>query len=234
MGRPYFGDNEGLDQVGNVPNIRKLAGCYDLVQNLRKIISLNNLNGLRLPPGFTLEDLELPGPRFDSTLASPSPLLPMDPASSVNSGVTIGFRTDSGVGDSLESNQLGIPFPTHNAGFHFDSFGDDVSSELAILDEEDEDDLDEAVIDHDDDDAKDEIGDSARPLPSKREFRKYARKKRLGVQFLSTLNAQQIATMSPTLKSSMDNFMYHVERHVAVSRIYIFMKFSSQFKRFSL
>ncbi len=53
------------------------------------------------------------------------------------------------------------------------------------------------------------------PLPQNVEqLKRYERKKVLGAQFLAGLSVQQIAAISPQLKSSMDNFINQLEAHV--------------------
>ena len=192
LGRPNFGENDGLDQVGKVPDLRKLAGCYRLVQNLRKIISLNGINGLKLPPGFSIDSLDADLGDYDEPRLPPP--LP-EGFHSANSALA-GLRTDSGVGESIPGSVL-------TTGFHpFDSIGDDASSELAILNEDDE--------------LLDEV-DIARPLPARTEFKRYENKKRLGLQFLTNVTPQQMATMAPSLRSSMDNFINQLELHMGVN-----------------
>lgn len=190
LGRPYFGDNDGLDQVGKVPDLRKLAGCARLAQNLRKILSLNGLSGLKLPPGFSFDTLDADLGYDDDQ----EPRLPLP--YSANSALG-GLRTDSGVGDSIPGSTSAF------TGFHhpLDSLADDASSELANLNVEDEDE------------------DMIRPLPARADFKRYEKKKNLGLQFLSNVTPQQMATMAPSLRSSMDNFITQLELHMGVRLI---------------
>ena len=198
LGQPNFGANEGLDQVHSVPNIRKLAGCYDIAVKLNKIVANlpNGLNGLRVP-GLNLDNLEVP--QYPPAIGSGTS--GFDTSSSVTSGATVGVRTDSGVGDSVEGTASSgsaplIPPQPQSQGFL--PGDDDFSAELAALEEVDEDDE-----------------DTVKPLPDRSEFKeykKYERKQRTALSFLTSVTPQQLAALSPTLKSSMDNFINQVEQ----------------------
>ena len=53
--------------------------------------------------------------------------------------------------------------------------------------------------------------DELQALPEVAELRKYERKKKMGLNFLSSMNVQQLAAMNPSLKSSMDQFLSQLE-----------------------
>lgn len=214
LGRPYFGDNDSSwDQLGQVPNLRKLAGCFEIAQRLNQI---QGKNGLRLPPEvMTWDDNEpirlLPNPGEEEavhplpTTASannhkdyPPPPSSLQPPSG-SSVVSTSHRTDSGVGDSLEgtgTTYSGARLPLMEDG-GFDEYEDELSPEL-MMDEDEQD---------------NDGGDVIKSLPDRTELRKYEKKKRIGLQFLSNVTAQQIAEMSPTLKHSMEHFINQLESH---------------------
>jgi len=99
-------------------------------------------------------------------------------------------RADSGVGESIEGT---ITTTTGS------------QQPVGLLDEEEELELGEASA------------GTLRELPDPSEYRRYERKKKMGLSFLSTITPQQLSSMSPTLKASMDHFLSQLEEH-GVSR----------------
>ena len=72
----------------------------------------------------------------------------------------------------------------------------------------------ELLLGGDDDDLEEESnGDVVKQLPNRTELKRYEKKKRIGLQFLSSVSAQQMALLSPSLKESMDNFISQLETH---------------------
>ena len=58
--------------------------------------------------------------------------------------------------------------------------------------------------------------DTVRPLPNRREFRRYERKQKIGAQFLTNVTPQQLQNMSPELRQSMEQFVQQIEAHAGV------------------
>ena len=56
-----------------------------------------------------------------------------------------------------------------------------------------------------------ELEDTVHPLPGDAE---YLRRKAMGAHFLAGVTPQQVATLSPQLKASMENFMNQLEQYV--------------------
>ena len=201
-GAPRFeGGADDLARMDTVQDLRRLAGCLELAQKLNRIASLlpNGLNGLRLlqqqQGELLLEDerglgLDVPG------------------------SVTSGIRTDSGVGESIESGgKPGYPFGGAgelivNQGYAggVGSAGlDTILSQLDSLQQQRK-----PTTEGDDGGLNNDDMDTAGPLPSRSEIRRYERKQQMGLHFLANMTPQQLAAMSPELKSSMDNFIHQL------------------------
>lgn len=160
------------------------------VPNLKK---LSGLNGLRPPPGYSWNDL------------TPGALGYRHPyeGGSIASAATTG-HADSGLGESLEgTNRLGFQHDQGD-GFQLPSefFGD---SRMDL-----DDDMDEM------EDVDEDANDTVKPLPKRSEYKRYAKKQRIALQVLNNVTPQQIANLSPSLKSSMDNFISQLELHAGV------------------
>ncbi len=223
---------------GKLRNLRKLAGCFDAAQKLSRIMSVlpNGFNGVRIPNqglswddgtamAGTVEDL-LPvnqGPLAPTAFQQQQNLIPPGfhpmqhlqhlqqqqqqylnvPFATADPFFSPGFpaaaqavpgyaqaylasaRADSGVGESIEGTI------TTASGGYMHPFFDSPLDELEGLGEEGEDEL--------------------QALPEVAELRKYERKKKMGLNFLSSMNVQQLAAMNPSLKSSMDQFLSQLE-----------------------
>lgn len=114
------------------------------------------------------------------------------------------------------------------SGLRTDSgVGDDASSELANLLPYNEDDLD-AEGDEGDEEGED-ANDIVHPLPARAQLKRYEKKKRLGLQFLSSVTPMQMAVMAPTLKASMDHFINQLEVHMGVCLSFLTKTFSCPF-----
>ena len=59
-----------------------------------------------------------------------------------------------------------------------------------------------------------ELEDTVQPLPGDAE---YLRRKAMGAHFLAGVTPQQVASLSPQLKASMENFMNQLEQYVSPS-----------------
>ena len=57
-----------------------------------------------------------------------------------------------------------------------------------------------------------ELEDTVHPLPGDAE---YLRRKVMGAHFLAGVTPQQVATLSPQLKASMENFMNQLQQYVS-------------------
>ncbi len=216
------------DGDAKLVNLRKLAGCFDVAQKLGRIMSVlpNGFNGVRIPDrgiswddGTPVDDLpplyqgplvptlqqqqqNLLPPGYQQYLGVPppihhpsmagyppfayaDPLAPMPmPAQASSSSV----RADSGVGESIEGT-VTTTSTSYFGGHYMDALDD--------LEE-----LEEGL---------DEGEDALAGLPGT-EMKRYERKKRMGLSFLSSVSAQQLESLSPTLKSSMDNFLTQLEK----------------------
>ena len=60
-----------------------------------------------------------------------------------------------------------------------------------------------------------ELEDTVHPLPGDAE---YLRRKAMGAHFLAGVTPQQVATLSPQLKASMENFMNQLQQYVSCQR----------------
>lgn len=260
-GLPYFEDNVDEKQIRDVPDLRKLAGFYELAQKVNYISNLlpNGINGLRLLRG---DDGELPEEFSHDNLSNIESVLDqipdnlnqivwpgkktnvvVAPPESFNSATTGGgIRTDSGVGDSLEESAHGGSGKHPMLGFFpggtaeevvvnrvpsvksqfFPSFRNDPT--FYVSDEEEEEGKPDEEVDvvENNEVTDGERDDSARPLPSRREIKRYAKKQRKGLSLLSNITPQQLAAMSPEVKSSMDQFLQKLEG-LAEVRIKMFL-----------
>ncbi len=224
-------DQEEYDALlrdgGKVENLRKLAGCFDVAQKLSRIMSVlpNGFNGVRIPnQGLSWDDgtpmagtvddllpvnqtpfvpsplqqqqglippgypLHLQHPQY---LGVPSPMTMsadpfFNPIPAAAFATSSSVRADSGVGESIE----GTTVTTTTSTGYFPPL----------------------IADDDDFDGMLEEGEDAlQALPDAMDIRRYERKKRIGLSFLSSVNSQQLATLNPALKSSMDNFLSQLE-----------------------
>ena len=173
----------------DLTNLRKLTKQAEAIAG--RIGSLPP-NGLRLPPGYSWS--EVTGQVEADSVASTA-------------------QADSGLGDSLPDGHAS------QHGFQ-NALLDAFARGLSIEDEDpmeghhgDELDLDSAARILEDGEEGD---DTVKPLPRRSEYKRYAKKKKIALQVLNTVTPQQIATLSPTLKDSMDNFINQLELHAGV------------------
>ena len=107
-----------------------------------------------------------------------------------------GARTDSGVAG------LGGELIVNQQQFFQPDIFDEEDEDLF----EDEDLGEDEIANHYDREAAKEDG-SLGPLPTKREIKKFKKKQRVGLNFLASITPEQLAALSPEIKSSMDNFI---------------------------
>ena len=120
-------------------------------------------------------------------------------------------QADSGLGDSLPDGLVQGQHGFQNA--LLDAFARGLSIEDEDVVEDGGLDLENAARVLEDGEEGD---DTVKPLPRRSEYKRYAKKKKIALQVLNTVTPQQIATLSPTLKDSMDNFINQLELHAGV------------------
>lgn len=232
-GQPSFEDSSDLEQLSQVPNLRKLAGCFDVIDRLATQLP-NGLNGLIKVP-----NLATAGQVSWSDLADDPKVMELLRATlsaqmfDGSSSLTSGYRADSGVGDSIEgtgSHQLSSSSGYFMGNNHLggSSSARDPSEQSPLFpadiyagdyDEDFDEDNQHHHQQRDRDQQQqfeEDSQDTVRPLPNRKEFRRYERKQKIGAQFLTNVTPQQLQTMSPELKQSMEQFVQQIEAHAGV------------------